>query len=86
MSKYNIIILKLIAILIASIGLAAIIIAWDLLLVSNVHNKTVIALEMGGVIFCLIGYFSWKYLKRATSQTENQAISNDAGTNEDGNR
>jgi hypothetical protein len=83
MSKYNIIVLKLITILIALIGLAAIIVAWDLLLISNIHDKIVIVLEMGGVAFCLIGYFSWMYLKRATKQAEIQATSEDARTNGD---
>jgi len=86
MSKYKIIVLKMIAILIALIGLVAIVAAWDLLLISNIHNKTVIALEMGGVISCLIGYFYWRYLKRATNQTEIQATSDDAGTIGKGNQ
>jgi len=70
MSKYNIIVLKLIAILIALIGLVAILVAWQLLLISNIHNTTVIALEMGGVVVCMIGYFFWRYLKRGGKSSE----------------
>ena len=80
MSEYNIIALKLIAILIALIGLVAMIVAWELLLISNVHNNTVLALEMGGVVACMIGYFFWRYLKGAKKNPEMQTSSKDLGS------
>ena len=86
MSKYNIVVLKLIAILIALIGLVAIIVAWDLLLISNIHNTTVIALEMGGVIICLIGYFLWRRLNRAKKDPETQTSPETLGANGDSNQ
>lgn len=57
MDKKNFIILKLSAILLILLGLLAMIVAWELLLVSNIHNSTVVVLEMGGVVVCMIGYF-----------------------------
>ena len=82
MSRCNTIVLKLIAILITLIGLIAMLVAWELLLISNVHNTTVLALEMGGVVVCMIGYFFWRYLKRERNCSE-IALSNDSGANMD---
>ncbi len=63
MNKTTNVILKLAALLLVIIGLVAIIVAWDLLLISNIHSKTVLALEFGGVLICMAGYFLWRYCK-----------------------
>ena len=59
---------KAAAILIMIIGLAAMLVAWDLLLVAEFYTKTVLLLEMGGVIVCMAGYFLWRRAKRAQSR------------------
>jgi len=51
------------------IGLLAMLVAWELLLVSDIHNSTVIVLEMGGVVVCMTGYFFW----RRTNESEKDA-------------
>jgi Co/Zn/Cd efflux system component len=63
MDRKNIIILKIAAILLVLVGLLAMIVAWELLLVSNIHNSTVLVLEMGGVAVCMMGYFLWRRLR-----------------------
>jgi hypothetical protein len=63
MDQKNIIISKIAAILLVLVGLLAMIVAWELLLVSNIHNSTVVVLEMGGVVLCMIGYFLWRRIK-----------------------
>jgi len=68
MIGYRVIALKMIAILIALVGLTAMLVAWELLLISNIHSTTVLALEMGGVVLCMIGYFSWRRLKRESQK------------------
>lgn len=75
MSKCNAIVLKLIAVLTALIGLVAMIAAWDLMLLSNIYNSTVLVMEMGGVVLCLIGYFSWKHLKATSNGSKNCSLS-----------
>jgi len=55
MNKNNILIQKIAAVLLILIGLLAMLVAWQLLLVSNVHNSTVIVMEMGGVGVCMAG-------------------------------
>ena len=45
------------------IGLLAMLVAWELLLVSGIHNSTVIVLEMGGVLVCMVGYFLWRRIR-----------------------
>ncbi|MDD1762772.1 MAG: hypothetical protein LUQ59_11135 [Methanothrix sp.] len=70
MDRKKVIILKLSAILLIIIGLLAMIVAWELLLVSNIHNSTVVVLEMGGVMVCMIGYF----LRRYVIASEKKAI------------
>lgn len=69
MDRKNSIILKVVAILLILIGLLAMIVAWELMLASNIHNSTVMVLEMGGVVICLIGYF----LRRHVTSMENGA-------------
>ncbi len=65
MSKGNELITKAAAILLMLIGLVAMIVAWDLLLVAGIYTSTVIVLEMGGVIVCLVGYFLWRKTRKA---------------------
>jgi hypothetical protein len=43
--------------------LLAILVAWELLLVSGIHNSTVVVLEMVGVVVCMAGYFLWRRVK-----------------------
>jgi len=59
----NSIILRAAAILMVLIGLLAMLVAWELLLVSGIRNSTVVALEMAGVVVCMAGYFLWKHGK-----------------------
>ena len=63
MNKNSNIILKVAAILMVLIGLLAMLVAWELLLVSGIHNSTVLVLEMGGVVICMAGYFLWRRVK-----------------------
>ncbi|VVB68155.1 Uncharacterised protein [uncultured archaeon] len=44
--------------------------AWDLLLLAHVYSRTVIALEMGGVVVCLAGYFLYKSAGKAEKEPE----------------
>ncbi len=57
------VILKVAALLMAIVGLVAMLAAWNLLLVSNIHSRTVIAMEFGGVLLCLVAYFVWRRSK-----------------------
>lgn len=70
MKKNTNIILKAAAILLMLIGLVAMIVAWQLLLVAEIRNSTVIVLEIGGVITCMVGYFLW----RSTKAPKEEAI------------
>lgn len=63
MNKKKNIVLKVAAILLIIIGLLAMLVAWELLLVSGIHNSTVVVLEMGGVLVCLAGYFLWRRVR-----------------------
>jgi hypothetical protein len=54
---------RLVAVLLVIIGLLSIIVAWDLLLVTNSHSISVLAMEIGGVVVCLGGYFLWRRIK-----------------------
>ena len=63
MNKTSNIVLKTAAALMILIGLTAMLVAWDLLLAANVHNSTVLVLEMGGVVVCMAGYFLWRHGK-----------------------
>lgn len=69
MNKKNNIILKAAALVMVLIGLLAMLVAWQLLLGAGVHNSTVVVLEMGGVMLCMIGYF----LRRRVKALENDA-------------
>jgi hypothetical protein len=69
MNEKSNIILKVAAILLILIGLLAMLVAWQLLLVAEIHNSTVVVLEMGGVVLCMAGYF----LRRRVKALENEA-------------
>ena len=81
MNKNSNIILKVAAILMVLIGLLAMLVAWELLLVSGIHNSTVLVLEMGGVVVCMAGYFLWrrvKWLEKKMQQRQIQAVQSSA--------
>jgi Co/Zn/Cd efflux system component len=63
MNRDKIIIQKIAAIILILLGLLAMLVAWELLLVSNIHNSTVLVLEMGGVLVCIAGYFLRRRIK-----------------------
>ena len=63
MNRDKIIIQKIAAIILILLGLLAMLVAWELLLVSNIHNSTVLVLEMGGVLICMAGYFLRRRIK-----------------------
>lgn len=78
MNKTTNIILKLAALLLVIVGLLAMIVAWELLLISNIHSNTVLALEFGGVLICMAGYFLWRYCKRMGKDTALQSLTEEA--------
>jgi uncharacterized membrane-anchored protein len=63
MSNNTNIIYRLVAVLLIVVGLLSIIVAWDLLLVTNSHSISVLAMEIGGVVACLAGYLLWRRTK-----------------------
>ena len=72
MNKKSNIILKVAAIVMVLIGLLAMLVAWELLLVSGIHNSTVVVLEMGGVVVCMAGYFLWRRVKALEKDAKRQ--------------
>jgi hypothetical protein len=72
MNKKTNIIRKAAAMLLVLIGLLAMLVAWELLLVSGIHNSTVVVLEMGGVAVCMAGYFLWRRLKGLEKDAKGQ--------------
>ena len=72
MSRDKIIIQKIAAIILILLGLLAMLVAWELLLVSNIHNSTVLVLEMGGVLVCMAGYFLRRRIKAQEKDTKIQ--------------
>jgi protein-S-isoprenylcysteine O-methyltransferase Ste14 len=83
MNKKNNIILKAAAIVIALIGLLAMLVAWELLLVSGIHNSTVVVLEMGGVVVCMAGYFLWRRVREAEKEAKRQIQAAQSADEED---
>jgi hypothetical protein len=71
MNKTNII-QKVAALVMVLIGLLAMLVAWELLLVSGIHNSTVIVLEMGGVLVCMVGYFLWRRIRESERLAKSQ--------------
>lgn len=49
-----------VAALLILVGVASMATAWFILLTTATHNVNVVALELGGVVVCLAGYFLWK--------------------------
>ena len=73
MNKNNqIIIQKIAAIILILLGLLAMLVAWQLLLVSNIHNSTVLVLEMGGVLICMAGYLLYRRIKALQGEAKSQ--------------
>jgi hypothetical protein len=72
MNRDKIIIQKIAAIILILLGLLAMLVAWELLLVSNIHNSTVLVLEMGGVLVCMAGYFLRRRIKAQEKDTKIQ--------------
>lgn len=64
MNKNNLI-QKLAALVMVLVGLLAMLVAWELLLVSGIHNSTVVIMEMGGVVVCMAGYFLWRRVRES---------------------
>jgi len=78
MNKNNLI-QKVAALVMVLMGLLAMLVAWELLLVSGIHNSTVVVLEMGGVVVCMAGYFLWRRVREAEKAEKKQiqaALSN----------
>ena len=63
MNKNRVLVQKIAAVLMMLIGLLAMLVAWELLLGSNIHNSTVMVLEMGGVGICMAGYLLRRRIK-----------------------
>ena len=72
MSRDKIIIQKIAAIILILLGVLAMLVAWELLLVPNIHNTTVLVLEMGGVLVCMAGYFLRRRIKAQEKDTKIQ--------------
>ncbi len=70
---------KVVAAVLAIIALIAIISAWDLLLFGGQYTKTVIAMEMGGVVLGLIAYFLWRSTNNAEVDLETKNVKPEAG-------
>jgi hypothetical protein len=68
----NRIIQKVAALVMVLIGLLAMLVAWELLLVSSIHSTTVVVLEMGGVVVCMAGYFLWRRVRVAEDGAKRQ--------------
>jgi hypothetical protein len=68
----NLIIQKVAALVMVLTGLLAMLVAWELLLVSGIHSTTVVVLEMGGVVVCMAGYFLWRRVRVAEKETTRQ--------------
>ncbi len=65
---------KAAALLLMIAGLAGMLVAWEFLLLANSHTITVIVLEMGGVVLCLVGYFLWRSIRRQEMDQAQQGL------------
>jgi hypothetical protein len=61
---------KLIALSLAFIGVAAMVFAWFVLLATASHDMKIVAIEVGGVVVTIAGYFLWQYSNRTCSDLE----------------
>jgi O-antigen/teichoic acid export membrane protein len=71
MSKKTSLFQRLAAAILIIIGAIAMLAAWFILLTTATHNMTIIALEIGGVVVCLAGYFLWKRSKLLKKELAN---------------
>ena len=55
---------KIVALILAFIGVAAMVFAWFILLATATHNMKIVALEILGVVVTIAGYFLWQYSNR----------------------
>ncbi len=72
MNSKKIVIREIAAILLILLGLLAMLVAWELLLVSNIHNRTVMVMEIGGVLICMAGYFLHRSIKALGGDAKSQ--------------
>ena len=56
---------KLVALILAFIGVAAMVFAWFILLTTASYDLKIVALEIFGVVLTTIGYFLWQYSNRS---------------------
>lgn len=63
---------KIVALAMVLVGLLSMLVAWQLLLVSDIHSTTVVVLEMGGVAVCMVGYFLWRRVRMAEKEEQKQ--------------
>jgi hypothetical protein len=61
---------KLIALSLAFIGVAAMVFAWFVLLATASHDMKIVAIEVGGVVVTISGYFLWQYSNRQRNDME----------------
>ncbi|MCK9440229.1 MAG: hypothetical protein M0Q13_02240 [Methanothrix sp.] len=83
MNNKNNLIQKLAALVLVFIGLLAMLVAWELLLVSDIHNSTVVVLEMGGVVVCMAGYFLWRRIRELEKESMRQIQAAQSAAEED---
>ena len=65
---------KIVALAMVLVGLLSMLVAWQLLLVSNIHSTTVVVLEMGGVAVCMVGYFLWRRVRMVEKEELKQTL------------
>ena len=56
---------KFVALILAFIGVVAMAYAWFILLTTASHDTRIIGIEVGGVIFAIIGYFLWMHSNKS---------------------
>jgi hypothetical protein len=59
---------KLAATILLIAGVAAMVSAWFILLTTATNSFNVVALEIGGVVVTLSGYFLWQYSNRSSKE------------------
>lgn len=63
---------KFAALLLAFIGVAAMVSAWFILLTTASHNTRIVALEIFGVVVTTAGYFLWQYSNRSKTPAKKE--------------
>jgi hypothetical protein len=63
---------KVFALAMVLVGLLSMLVAWQLLLISDIHSTTVIVLEMGGVAVCMAGYLLWRRVRMVEKEQQKQ--------------